>query len=345
MSAPVEGIESQRAVLAVPPGLEVPCVRIARRETGVRFDRIAPGLIQSKERACDLRVAALLADAPIWTFGSFRLVAKLPALDARGMDAACAALAPLVEAAGWWGQSYWLTAPNGDEQRWANGFLKRDFGLLNDPGNYSLTLRVAVGDKGDYVLMGRSISVKDRFAYRKRDVGASINPVLAACLVRLLPQDLSEAAIDPTCGSGTLLFERLRFSDETAGVGIDRSTVAQEAFETNLPHVDLPGRDIGFRLGDACDSALWQPCSSVICNLPFGIRVREKTDDLDALYLGVLKTALQHLAPDGRVLMTSSYKRGLDQAAEGMAQHLKLLSRYRAEMGGLFYQVVVFARI
>ena len=336
-------LEAQRAVLAVPPGLEVACMRIARRETGIRFDPIGPGLIQSKERAGDVRVAALLDESPIWSFGSFRLVARLAALDGEGFETSRKALAAMVEANGWRGEAYWLNTPQGDMQRWARRFLGEDFGLVNDPGQYTLTLRVAPGDKGATVLLGRSISVKRRFAYREQDVGASINPVLAACLARLMPQHPGGASIDPTCGSGTLLFERLRYSLETTGLGIDRSAVAEQAFAANLAETRLEGRDIAFARGDALDAALWRDCTSVICNLPFGIRVREKTDDLDALYRGILARARSLLASDGRILMTSSYKRGLDGAAAGMAQHFKLLSRYRAEMGGLFYQVYVFA--
>lgn len=340
-----EDFEKQRVVLAVPPGLEIPCVRTARRETGIRFDRIAPGLIQSKERANDPRVAKLLAEAPIWTFGSFRLIARSSSLDDVYLETACRALQSTVEAAGWLGEAYWLTAPKGEEQRWADGFLKGNFGLINNPSNYTLTLRIATGDKGAYVLLGRSISVKDRFSYRDKDVVGSINPVLAACLARLLPQELSVRAIDPTCGSGTLLFERLRYSEEKSGLGIDQSVDAQRAFEANRLGINLPTHDVEFQLNDACNAESWTDCSTVICNLPFGIRLRAKTEDLDALYLGILEKARSHLAQDGRILMTSSYKRGLDKAVDAMARDFKVLSRYRAEMGGLFYQVVVLGRL
>lgn len=335
---------SQRVVLAVPPGLEVACIRIARRETGIRFDRIAEGLLQSKERASDACVAALLDNAPVWTFGSFREVAKLRSLDAGALDQVCEALKTVVGAAGWEGQSYWLTAPKGEPQRWAKHVLAKDFGLVNNPGSYTVTLKIASDGNASYVLLGRSISVKTRFAYRVEDVGASINPVLAACLGRLLPQELSGCSIDPTCGSGTLLFERLRYSQESRGLGIDRSPVAQRAFHSNLDGAGLDGRKVRFQLGDASDGSIWTPCSSVVCNLPFGIRVKEKTEDLDALYFNILDNARCYLSGDGRVLMTSSYKRGLDNAAARIAQHLKLLSRYRCEMGGLFYHVFVFGR-
>lgn len=329
----------------MPPGLEVACIRIARREHDLRFERLAPGLILSKEPVSDPRVALVLDSAPIWTFGSFRLIRRLARLDGEGLASSVASLANTVAATGWEGSAYWLDANLGAAHRWARQLLSSDFGLRNNPGDYALTLKVSGDDKAAYVLLGPSISVRQRFAYRKADIGISINPVLAACLARLLPRGLDGRAIDATCGSGTLLFERLRYSNETSGLGIDISTDAKTAFAANLPDAELGGRPVAFRLGSSASAATWEACSSVICNLPFGMRVRIHSEDLDRLYLDILGNAHANLAADGRILLTSSYKRGLEQAADKMADRLKVLSKYRAEMGGLFYQIFVFARI
>lgn len=336
---------NQRIVLAVPPGLEVASIRIARREHDLRFERLAPGLILSKELVEDSRASALLDSAPIWTFGSFRLIKKLARLDTEALDATVAALVETTSTAGWEGSAYWLDADAGAAHGWARQLLNSDFRLRNNPSEYALTLKVSGDAKAAYVLLGPSISVRQRFAYRKADVGISINPVLAACLARLLPRELNGRAIDATCGSGTLLFERLRYSNETSGLGIDISGDAQTAFSVNLPHVDLGGRLVDFRLGSSASLANWQACTSVICNLPFGMRVRIHADDLDRLYLDILENAHANLVADGRILLTSSYKRGLEHAADKMADRLKILSKYRAEMGGLFYQIFVFARV
>jgi SAM-dependent methyltransferase len=337
--------DSDRIVLAVPPGLEVAAIRIARREHDLRFERLAPGLILSKEPAGDPRAAALLDSAPIWTFGSFRLIRKLKQLDGEGLAASVAALAETVGAVGWEGSAYWLDADPGATHGWARQLLNSDFGLRNNPGDYALTLKVSGDANAVYVLLGPSISVRQRFAYRKADVGISINPVLGACLARLLPRELDGRVIDATCGSGTLLFERLRYSNETSGLGIDISWEAEKAFAANLPDADLGGSPVDFRLGSSASPANWEPCSSVICNLPFGMRVRIHADDLDRLYHDILENAHANLTADGRILLTSSYKRGLEHAADKMADRLKILSKYRAEMGGLFYQIFVFAHV
>ena len=335
----------QRVVLAVPPGLEIAAIRTVRREHGARFERLANGLIQSKQDAGNEMAESLLENAPIWTFGSFLLVKKVTNLDVDSVIEVTAALTETVETLGWCDKAYWLDAKALKVKTWASQFLKQDFGLRNDPSSYELTLRVVRDGAATYILLGPSISVRKRFSYRKTDVAASINPVLAAFLVRLLPQNASGLAIDPTCGSGTLLFERLRYSNETGGLGIDISTKAQEAFNCNLKHTDLGGRVVDFRLDTSMTPAAWKPCSSVVCNLPFGIRTKIKGNDLDSLYLGILENARATLAPEGRILMTSSYKRGLEQAANQMSKHFKILSKYRCEMGGLFYQIFVMSRV
>ena len=256
-------IDAQRLVLSVPPGLEVPGIKVARREHDARFERLAPGLILSKDPASDPRLAELLRKAPIWTFGSFRLIKKVGRLDLESLAASVAALRETVSELGWEGQAYWLQAETGPAHSWARQMLNEPFGLRNDPGNYTFTLKVSGDAGGAYVLLGPSISVKQRFAYRKADVAASINPVLAAFLVRLLPRELDGRAIDPTCGSGTLLFERLRYSNEKSGLGLDISHDARKAFAANLQAVDLDGRRVDFRLASSVDPASWEGCSSV----------------------------------------------------------------------------------
>lgn len=334
----------QRVVLTIPPGLEVAAIKTVRREYGARFDRLATGLIQSKQGAANKVEQLLLNNAPIWTFGSFRLVKKVTALDVNSVDDATAALAETVDILGWHDKAYWLDAGTQHVKKWASQFLQKDFGLSNEPGNYELTLKVVSDAEATFVLLGPSISIRKRFSYREMDVAGSINPVLAAFLVRLLPQNAAGRAIDPTCGSGTLLFERLRYSNEVAGLGLDVSVKAQRAFNYNLESIDLGGRVVDFRLGTSMNPAAWEPCSSVVCNLPFGIRTKIKSDDLDRLYLAILENAHASLTPEGRILMTTSYKRGLEKATNQMSDHFKILSKYRCEMGGLFYQIFVMSR-
>ncbi|MBV7259350.1 hypothetical protein [Erythrobacter crassostreae] len=338
---------AHHAVLAVPPGLEAFGISTARREYGLKFKILARGFIQSKDTSEAKGVANILDNAPLWTFGSYRLVGQFKKLDQDATAILTQRLRETVNGTQWGGRSYWLDSPDKRQDelaRWARSFMKIDFGLINNPSNYSIALKFCQDGAATYALLGKSISVRERFAYRRSDVGASINPVLAACLARMMPAKLDGMAIDPTCGSGTLLFERLRYSQEQGGLGIDVSKVAQEAFTENLRDAGLGGRDVRFQLGSSIDAKHWQSCSSVTANLPFGIRVREKPGALDEMYRAILGNAQSNLADDGRILLTSSYRRGLEGAAHDWRDQLKLLSRYRAEMGGLHYQIFVFGR-
>ena len=333
-------------VLLVPVGVEVAGIRIARREFGVKFKKLAAGLIVSKSCTSQMR-KQILDVPPRWTFGSFFLVSKIdhreepsPAVRSRIEDE----LTKAVEQYRLNGLQYWLWSTDVESKRYSTSILNdMDFGLVNNPSNYRITLKLHADKDQIFVLLGRSISVKARFSYRKKDVGASINPVLAAFLVRLLPKSPGGKVIDPVCGSGTLLVERFLYSEESEAIGIDISETAKLAFTQNM-HKVSESKDVTFRLADSAHPQFWSSCTSVVCNLPFGIRIKQPPERLKKLYLGILNNALDCISDDGRVLMVSSFKGGLEYAVEATSKRCILLSRYRLEMGGLFYQVIVLKR-
>jgi predicted RNA methylase len=336
-------------VLAVPNGLEVACIRLARREHDVKLKLLSDGLLislPSQPRA----ISALLDAAPIWTFGSFHLVFSIENASSN-QELLNEALADSISDTTRYTKPdhtrFWLTnsgVPNDTQDRIKRFILGYKNGRLqNDPGNYSITVRVHSDLKQTYVLLGSSISVKSRFPYRESDVPGSINPVLAACLVRMLPKALAGRAIDPTCGSGTLLIERLAYSEEEKGLGIDVSSAAQASYDANTYATKFQSR-FEFRLGDARKASMWEDCSSVVCNLPFGIRVKASPSELRDLYAAVVANAISRIDEEGRILLATSFKAGLQSAIESQGSKAELLSKYRAEMGGLFYQIAVLKR-
>jgi predicted RNA methylase len=344
-----DSIEIGNVVLSIPQGLEVACMGIARRELGVSFQKLSDELIIAKKQG-EIRGSDLLENAPIWTFGSFQLVYELKngfELDNSLTGEIENAVQEFVKRFDLQGKRFWLNCPN-DEPEHVHAlkhFLvkSRNLSVKNDPTQYELTIRLHADAKKTYLLVGRSISVKKRFDYRKADVSVSINPVLAACLVRLIPRNLTGCVVDPTCGSGTLLIERLAYSKENCALGIDINPTAITAFNKNI---DATGSEGLFSacLGDSSNSDLWPKCTSVICNLPFGIRVRAVSTELQKLYIDILQNALSNLDQDGRILLTSSFKRGLEQAVLSMGDRVHVLSKYKALMGGLYYQIVVLRK-
>jgi len=333
----------QELVLLVPEGLEGACAGIGRRDERVYLSPWLPGTIVGRKNKKNSELPSLLLDPPLWSFGSFVKVAALGEGGLSDFQAVERSVAKLVDQLGIAGSRYWLRTVGEDTALTAEvrkRLLNSEcLGLLNDPSDYSVTMVLIPDGTRAYVLLGPSISIRERFNYRRRDVGASINPVLAACTVRLVPKDLSGVTIDPTCGSGTLLIERVRYAESKKGIGIDVSRVAQQAFSENLAHADLSA-DMEFRLSSASERKAWDQCSVVVANLPFGIRVKQDPRELQTLYRDIAANAAENLCGGGRLLLMSSYKSGLEGALAGTAK-IRVLSRYRSLMGGLYYQIYV----
>jgi hypothetical protein len=216
-------------------------------------------------------------------------------------------------------------------------------GAVDSPSAYAAEIVMSLTESASRIFF-RPTYVKDnRFYYRKRDVGAAMNPVVAALLARLAPPGLKGAIVDPVCGSGVPLIER-RLFDPDAGplVGIDHSSNAIEASTANVAAAGF-ATDTKLSRTDALDAAAWQSCGFVIANLPYGLRVKAPTEELDALYLGILRRAEEFLTPDGRVVLATAYKIGLERALKA-ATKLRTLARYRVQTGGLHVQIAVLAR-
>ena len=343
------GLKRWPVVFNVPKGLEGACAGIARREGHRRPSTLCPGFLQGKLAESEI-LARDMRVAPIWSFGSFFLIGTVNGSDLTsdgGLTRAEAAIGSAVNLLKLDGEAYWLNCPKNEStasrQLAARLLASSNMPLRNNPSSYRLTLRLLGLGRTVVLLLGPSISVKERFAYRQADVGASINPVLAAAMVRLAPPVEGGVVLDPTCGSGTLLAERLAFSNEALALGIDLSPRAQRSFQTNL-HEGIAAGRFSFRLGDAALPANWEKSKTVLANLPFGLRVRQSRQELEELYAGVLRNSVDFLEPDGRVIVTSSFKTLLDQAFAHIAGRLRILARYRAEMGGIHYQIVVAAK-
>lgn len=340
--------EGKKVVLAVPPGLELACSDMAKRELGVSASPLSRGLIELTEIDSD-SFYNIINDAPRWTYGAFITVFTLSTTNEASQTNIHDIENAIQNAAsilGVSGGNYWLWAdkniPTAVYKIKQEVLKSTNLGVHNNPTDYVMTIRFHCDRDQLLVLAGMSISVKRRFDYRKKDVGASINPVLAACIVRLIPKNLTGASIDPTCGSGTLLIERLRYSNECKGIGIDISNTAGCAFLENAS--ELPNREVfSFIHGDSTDEKYWEKCSSVICNLPFGIRLKDTPENLKSLYTKILANAVRHIDEKGRIILISSFKTGIEYAVSKI-RPVKVLATYKSEMGGLFYQIFVLRK-
>lgn len=221
-------------------------------------------------------------------------------------------------------------------------------GWVDSPSSYDVTLVVAPGAKGggSRAWLRPSFTGDPRFAYRRRDVGASIDPVVGAGLARLVRTHQEATVLDPTCGSATLLIERARLG---AGdlVGRDHSPTAVEAAQVNLKAASVRAE---VAKHDAARLGAWRPCDEVIANLPFGVRTGEGGAGrrgqgrggggrggamLSRLYTSIFNHTLAHVRSGGRVLFYTSARKVLEEAAEAHRGQLKLRDRRTIEAGGL----------
>lgn len=205
-------------------------------------------------------------------------------------------------------------------------------GLTDSPSSYAAMLRVEADDDATRIWLVPTFEADERFAYRVADVGASINPVVGACLARLVRRGDRGVVIDPTCGSGTLLIERALLDAGTTFSGIDISPTAIRAAAGNVIEAGLAAR-IAVRQGDGGDAAAWPDrCDEVLANLPFGMRTEDR--NIDGLYRRVVGNIVRTLAPGGRALLYTAHAKTLIALLRRTTK-LKVTAERRVESGGV----------
>jgi len=205
-------------------------------------------------------------------------------------------------------------------------------GLVDSPSSYAAMLRVEADADATRIWLVPTFEADERFAYRVNDVGASINPVVGACLARLVRRGDRSVVVDPTCGSGTLLIERALLDGGTMLSGIDISPTAIRAATGNVIAAGLAAR-IAVRLGDGGDAAAWPPqCDEVLANLPFGMRTEDR--NLDALYRRIVGNIARTLNPGGRALLYTTHAKTVIALLRRTAK-LKVIEERRVESGGV----------
>jgi 23S rRNA G2445 N2-methylase RlmL len=212
-------------------------------------------------------------------------------------------------------------------------------GLADSPSRYAALLRIEVTSAATKVWFVPTFERDVRFDYRKADVGASISPVIGACLVRLMRIGAEGTIVDPTCGSGTLLIERALLDDGVKLVGIDVSPTAVRAAGENVAAARLQPR-IAITLGDATDPAKWpQRCSEVIANLPFGARSAAMDRDLKTVYREIVSNIAARLDSGGRALLYTANARLLEPEIESHRDRLQLIETRVITAGGMSVRV------
>jgi hypothetical protein len=209
----------------------------------------------------------------------------------------------------------------------------------DNPSRYADELRVVCRGNACDVFI-RPCSVPDtRFAYRKKSLPASIHPATAACLARYALSFVSAGrvrALDPFCGSGTLLFELEHAAENTALIGVDISEHALESARINARAAKSSAR---FIRKDILKFTPHEPFDLVLTNMPFGNRVGTHASN-EPLYRGFVRMLPYLLSEGGAAALYTMEHRLLHNCLRREAR-LTVVSETRTEAGGLNPRITV----
>lgn len=217
--------------------------------------------------------------------------------------------------------------------------LSQSLGGNNNPADYDWELRVDCHMDTADLYWKLCHGVDNRYPWRKRAIPASMHPALAACVSRYamgLGKVGKPRVLDPFCGSGSLLFEREKWSPCKALIGVDKSGNAVEVARENAR---AGGSKASFVTKDILRFESREGFDLILTNMPFGNRVGSHEDN-KSLYRRFVNRLPQLLTPKGTaVLYTMEYKL-LESCLKGV-KGLKVREVRRTEAGGLLPWVFV----
>ncbi len=209
----------------------------------------------------------------------------------------------------------------------------------DNPSRYADELRIVCNGAVCDVYV-RPCDVPDtRFAYRKQSLPASIHPATAACLVRYALSFVSAGklfALDPFCGSGTLLFELEKAAPGTVLFGLDISDFALKATRVNALAAKSGAR---FLRKDVLKFEPREPFDLIVTNMPFGNRVGTHETN-EPLYRDFVRL-LPHLLAPGGVAVLYTMEHRLLTACLKREPKLETIADMRTEAGGLNPRITV----
>ncbi len=218
---------------------------------------------------------------------------------------------------------------------------------INSPSRYDIEFRIMLEADGIRVYWKAFTIEDERFSYRAADVPASIHPVVAAGIIRMMPLSSKEPArvLDPFCGSGTLLVEREKRSPCRDLVGVDITSRAIEAARKNLDAAGLKNaRLIRDDMANLLrHKAARETFDEIITNMPFGIRVGNH-DENEVLYRKFFNLA-PSLLKEGGIMLLFTQEIGLVRGLLANNPHFTLLKSRKIQTGGLNPEAFIIRRM
>ena len=200
---------------------------------------------------------------------------------------------------------------------------------------------------GSRLLIGFRLSDRSmRHRHKKRvELPASLRPSLAAALVFLTEPEANDVFVDPMCGSGTILLERLYSGPSQLILGGDSEPDRVSAARQNMPkpRKGRKKRTISIRQWDARQLPLEDASiDKVATNLPFGKQIGTR-QELDSLYAAVLAELERVVRPNGRIVLLSS-EFDLVKSCIRTRPHLRIVTGYSVATLGRWGRIHIVER-
>lgn len=209
--------------------------------------------------------------------------------------------------------------------------IAKTTGLQRDPetGDCVLRFRRATEADGWDVLVRlckRPLSARD---WRVRDHPAAANATIAAAMSQLTRPEPGDRVVNLTCGSGTLLVERLLIAPVRFAVALDRDPRAIDDCTANLTAAGFRNRATLLTTDVADNSWLdFGPFDVLLADPPWGDKAGKHADN-EALHLALLRQAHAAAAPGARFAVLTHEIRVMERCLQEVAESWQLHSETR----------------
>ncbi|HEV2125588.1 MAG TPA: methyltransferase domain-containing protein [Chloroflexota bacterium] len=200
--------------------------------------------------------------------------------------------------------------------------LCRTLGLQATRGPADLELRVRRppdGAPGWQVLVRLSRRPLTARPWRVCHLPGALDASIARVMGVLAGVAPGHRVLNLTCGSGTLLVERLLSASAAMAIGVDHDPAALACARTNLKTAGLEGQ-VSLLCGDAGQLPLTNAVmDEIVADLPFGMVVGTPASN-ERLYPALLAEAARVATPRARLVVITASRRLLERAASGVGE-------------------------
>lgn len=180
--------------------------------------------------------------------------------------------------------------------------------IISDSKNYDLSFRFDIINSDiTFSLQLTSPNFKFRGIDNYNPTIGGIRPSLAHCLIRISEPSDDDVVLDPFCGAGTIISERLYYKCKKIYGNELNPRVFKKAKDNLLNKVFL-------FCGDACNLKIDDSISVIVTNLPWGKQV--KVSNVKTLYEKFLFNIKNFLSFDAKVIVLTDRSEAIESAAK-----------------------------